>query len=152
MKHSLLTASLLRVPVPHSVFPPTARIREWVATFVLALTVVVSVSMPARAAWWESVQPQARVWLKQVDPQADRRKSDAQRPWVTAEVTGTDVADGSITFHHGPINRVGMPEMTMTLPFRDPAHLRMLKPGSRIEIQAAEVDGFVKIVNIKMRH
>ena len=121
-------------------------------TIVLAALLTAVTPIAAMAAWWESVQPHARIWLKQVDPKSDTRKSDAQRPWVSAEVTDVDVLDGSVTFRHGPIKRLGMPAMTMTLPFRDLVHLGMLKPGDRIDIQAADVGGAVKIVNLKMRH
>jgi Cu(I)/Ag(I) efflux system protein CusF len=45
-----------------------------------------------------------------------------------------------------------MPAMTMTFPVQDTAHLRMLKPGDQVQIQAADVGGTVKVVNVRMQH
>lgn len=36
------------------------------ATFLFALGI--TLAHPAQAAWWESVQPEARIWMKKVDP------------------------------------------------------------------------------------
>lgn len=120
---------------------------------LMVVALLASQLMPvmASAAYWES-QPQARIWLKQVDPDSDKRQSDAERLWVAAEVRGVDLPDMSLTVDHGPIARVGMPAMTMTFPVRDTGHLRMLKSGDRIEIQVAEEGGAVKIINVKMAH
>ena len=125
--------------------------RRTVFVFVtgLALGLAAPAVNRAEAAWWESVQPEARVWLNKVDPQHRSHRSDDDRPWVSAEVHGVDPQVGAVTIHHGPLSQAGMPAMTMSLPVQDAVQVNMFKPGDRVLVQVADVGGVVRVINIK---
>lgn len=123
--------------------------RKFALLVSATLIAVQLIPSTGNAASWESLQPEMRVWLKNVDPDHQTRRSDADRPWVTAEVRSVDVPDGAISVHHGPIAKVGMPAMTMLIPVRDRSVLRDLKPGDTVDIQVAEESGVVRIVNLR---
>ncbi|MDN3625951.1 copper-binding protein [Methylobacterium isbiliense] len=91
-------------------------------------------------------------WLRQIELLRPKQKDPNERPWVSSEVRTVDLTTNQLTVSHPPIPSINMPAMTMTLPVQDTAHLRMLKPGDKVQIQAAEVDGAVKIVNVRMQH
>ncbi|WP_053081547.1 copper-binding protein [Methylobacterium aquaticum] len=118
----------------------------------LALGQLAPFTSTAQAAWWESVQPEARIWMKKVDPGYQKHRSDDERPWVSAEVHGVDVENGALTIHHGPLPKVGMPAMTMSFPVRESVHFDMLRPGDKVQIQVADVGGVIRIINYRMQH
>ena len=92
-------------------------------------------------------------WLNHIERLQKGGGSGApERPWVAAEVRKVDPRASEMTIAHGAIPSIDMPAMTMTFPVQDAAHLRMLKSGDRVEVQAANVGGTVKIVNVRMRH
>lgn len=91
-------------------------------------------------------------WLRQIELIRPKQKDPNERPWVSSEVRNVDLAANQLTISHPPIPSINMPAMTMTFPVQDTAHLRMLKPGDQVQIQAAEVGGTVKIVNVRMQH
>ncbi len=106
----------------------------------------------AEAAWVDNVPAHHRVWLKTVDPQYQTWRSNEERPWIPAVVREVDPADAALTITHGPIRRPAMKAMTMRLPVTDPSHLGMLKPGDQVQIQAADLEGRIRIVNVRMQH
>src|SRR3954453_22962330 len=103
---SLLRHNSLRTPTAPDRESQDEVERVLFCCFVVLLAALITLCFeisPASASAWESIQPQARVWLRQLDPQYENRRSDAERPWVTAQVREVDVPNGSVTFHHGPI-------------------------------------------------
>lgn len=91
-------------------------------------------------------------WLKQIELLRPKQKDPSERPWVSSEVKKIDLPGNQLTIAHGAIPSINMPAMTMTFPVQDTAHLRMLKPGDQVQIQAADVGGTVKVVNVRMQH
>ena len=91
-------------------------------------------------------------WIKQIELLRPKQKDPSERPWVSSEIKKIDVPGNQLTIAHGAIPSINMPAMTMTFPVQDSAHLRMLKPGDQVQIQAADIGGTVKIVNVRMQH
>ena len=106
----------------------------------------------AEAAWVDNVPASHRVWLKTVDPQYKTWRSNEERPWIPAVVRRVELAKSALTITHGPIQQPAMKAMTMRLPITDRSHAEMLKPNDQVEIQAADIGGRVRIVNVRMRH
>lgn len=58
---------------------------------------------------------------------------------VQGEVRKIDEAAGKITLKHGPIKSLGMDEgMTMVFRVKDPAMLKQVKVGDRVQFEAEE--------------
>lgn len=88
-------------------------------------------------------------WLRHVKSLQQQPGAPDERPWIGAEVRKLNLQAGGMTISHGPLPSIDMPAMTMTFPVKDGAHLRMLKVGDRIEVQAANESGTVKTVNVR---
>ena len=58
---------------------------------------------------------------------------------IKGEVKKIDVAAGKLTLKHGPAKSLGMDEpMTMVYRVKDPAMLKQVKVGDKIEFEAEE--------------
>ena len=65
--------------------------------------------------------------------------SVAQADTVQGEVKKIDEAAGKITLKHGPIKNLGMDEgMTMVFRVKDPAMLKQVKVGDKVQFEAEE--------------
>src|SRR4249920_2516882 len=66
--------------------------------------------------------------------------ASAQGSAVQGEVRKIDEAAGKITLKHGPIKNLGM-DVGMTMAFRvsDPAMLKQLKVGDKVEFESEQV-------------
>jgi len=63
----------------------------------------------------------------------------AQAEAVQGEVRKIDEAAGKITLRHGPIKSLGMDEaMTMVFRVKDPAMLKQVKVGDKVQFEAEE--------------
>jgi Cu(I)/Ag(I) efflux system protein CusF len=63
----------------------------------------------------------------------------AQAEAVQGEVRKIDEAAGKITLKHGPIKNLGMDEgMTMVFRVKDPAMLKQVKVGDKVQFEAEE--------------
>jgi len=63
----------------------------------------------------------------------------AQRSAVQGEVRKIDEAAGKVTLKHGPIKNLGMDVgMTMTFRVKDPAMLREVQVGDKVEFEAEQ--------------
>lgn len=56
-----------------------------------------------------------------------------------------------LIIHHGPLPKAKMPAMTMSFPVRESVQFQMLKPGDRIQVQVADINGVIRIVNYRMQ-
>jgi Cu/Ag efflux protein CusF len=70
-------------------------------------------------------------------------------PTVSGTVEKVDTAQGKITIDHGPIPNLNMDSMTMVFRAQDPAVLKGVKAGDRIQFQADRVNGQISVVNIR---
>ena len=77
----------------------------------------------------------------------------AQGNAVQGEVRKIDEAAGKITLKHGPIKNLGMDQgMTMTFRVKDPAMLKEVKVGDKVEFEAENTgSGYAvtKILKVK---
>lgn len=72
--------------------------------------------------------------------------------WVSVRVKNADVPGHQLTITHAAVPKIHMPAMTMTFPVVDPTHLSMLHKGDPVEVELANDNGEVKIIDFRMRH
>ncbi|KRR10706.1 RND transporter [Bradyrhizobium jicamae] len=74
----------------------------------------------------------------------------AQAEPVQGEVRKIDEAAGKITLKHGPIKSLGM-DMSMTMAFRvkDPALLKEVQVGDKVEFEAEKTDAAYTVTKIQ---
>lgn len=70
-------------------------------------------------------------------------------PIVPGKVTKVDEAAQKITIDHGPIKNLDMDAMTMVFRAPDPAMVKQVKPGDRIQFTADRVNGQLTVMSIK---
>lgn len=74
----------------------------------------------------------------------------AQTPTVSGEVKKIDEVAGKITLKHGPIKSLGMDEgMTMVFRVKEPAMLKTVKEGDKVQFDADRVDGQITVMKIQ---
>ncbi|MGO4705267.1 copper-binding protein [Microvirga sp. 2MCAF38] len=69
-------------------------------------------------------------------------------PVVAATVTKIDESAGKITLNHGPIKNLDMAGMTMVFRARDPAMLKEVKVGDKVQFTADRVNGQLTVTSI----
>jgi len=76
----------------------------------------------------------------------------AQSPLVNGQVTKIDESAGKITLKHGPIKKLDMNEgMTMVFGVQDPAMLKQVKVGDKVNFDADRVNGQIAVTKIEKR-
>jgi Cu(I)/Ag(I) efflux system protein CusF len=77
--------------------------------------------------------------------------SFAQDAMVKGEVKKIDAAAGKITLKHGPIKNLDMDEdgMTMVFRVRDPAMLKQVKTGDKVQFQADRTPDGITITKLE---
>ena len=70
-------------------------------------------------------------------------------PTVTGTVEKIDTAQGKITIDHGAIPNLNMDAMTMVFRAQDPALLKDVKAGDKIQFTADRVNGQISVTSIK---
>jgi Cu/Ag efflux protein CusF len=70
-------------------------------------------------------------------------------PTVTGTVEKVDTAQGKITIDHGPIPNLDMEAMTMVFRAQDPALLKGVKAGDKVQFTADRVNGQISVTSIK---
>jgi Cu(I)/Ag(I) efflux system periplasmic protein CusF len=75
----------------------------------------------------------------------------AQEAMVRREVRKIDDGAGKITLKHGPIKKLDMDENGMTMVFRvqDPAMLKQVKVGDKVQFEADRVNGQITVTRIE---
>jgi len=69
---------------------------------------------------------------------------------VQGEVKKIDEAAGKITLKHGPIKSLGMDEgMTMVFRVKDPAMLKQVKVGEKVEFEAEDANGAITVTRLQ---
>ena len=68
---------------------------------------------------------------------------------VAGEVTKVDESAGKITIKHGPIKKFDMDGMTMVFRAGDPAMLKTIKPGDKIQFEPDKVNGQMTVVKLQ---
>ena len=81
---------------------------------------------------------------------ASAQIADAQEAIIAGQVTKVDRSAGKITIKHGPIKKLGMDQgMTMVFKAQDPAMLKTVKAGDKINFDADEVNGQFTVTKIQ---
>jgi Cu/Ag efflux protein CusF len=77
--------------------------------------------------------------------------SFAENPTVKGEVKKIDESAGKITLKHGPIKNLGMDDENMTMVFhvQDPAMLKQVKTGDKVQFEADTVNGQMTVTKIQ---
>ncbi len=65
------------------------------------------------------------------------------------EIRKVDLAAGTVTLHHGKIENLGMPGMTMVFKVMDPKSLGSLKQGDKVGFRAERVNGEVVVTHLE---
>lgn len=65
------------------------------------------------------------------------------------EIRKVDKSAGKITIKHGPIENLGMPNMTMVFRAKDPAMLEQVKAGDKVKFAADKVNGVYTVTQIE---
>lgn len=75
----------------------------------------------------------------------------AQATMVSGEVKKIDETAGKITLKHGPIKNLDMDEEEMTMVFRvqDPAMLKQVKVGDKVQFEAERAAAGITIMKIQ---
>src|SRR5882672_6647055 len=75
----------------------------------------------------------------------------AQAAMVNGEVKKIDEAAEKVTLKHGPIKDLDMDEDGMTMVFRvqDPAMLKQVKVGDKVQFEADRVNGQITVTKIQ---
>jgi Cu(I)/Ag(I) efflux system protein CusF len=70
-------------------------------------------------------------------------------PMVSGTVEEIDAAEGKITIDHGPIPNLNMDPMTMVFRAQDPAMLKQVKQGDKVQFSADRVNGQITVTKIE---
>ena len=70
-------------------------------------------------------------------------------PTVSGTVEKVDTAQGKITIDHGAIPNLNMDAMTMVFRAQDPALLKDVKAGDKVQFTADRVNGQISVTSIK---
>lgn len=75
----------------------------------------------------------------------------AQAAMVNGEVKKIDEAAGKVTLKHGPIKNLDMEEDSMTMVFRvkDPAMLKQVKVGDKVQFEAERATEGITITKMQ---
>ena len=77
----------------------------------------------------------------------------AQSDMIDGQVTKIDESVGKITIKHGPIKKLDMDEgMTMVFRVQDPAMLKGLKAGDKVQFEPDRVNGQFTVIKIQKAH
>lgn len=76
------------------------------------------------------------------------KTSSATAALADGEVKKVDKDAGKMTIKHGPIENLGMSNMTMVFRVKDPAMLDKVKPGDKIRFAAEKVNGALTVTKI----
>jgi Cu(I)/Ag(I) efflux system periplasmic protein CusF len=105
----------------------------------LALALVAALSAPAYALAQDAHH----------DHGAMMKTSSAAAALTDGEVKKVDKDAGKMTIKHGPIENLGMSNMTMVFRVKNPAMLDQVKPGDKIRFAAEKVNGALTVTKIE---
>ena len=74
----------------------------------------------------------------------------AQAASISGEVKKIDESAGKVTLKHGPAKSLGMDEpMTMVYRVKDPAMLKQVKVGEKVEFEAEDANGAITVTRLQ---
>lgn len=66
------------------------------------------------------------------------------------EIKKIDTGAKLVTIKHGPLKNLGMPGMTMSFGVKDPALLKQIKVGDRVNFTADMVNGAITVTKLEL--
>lgn len=104
-------------------------------------------SLVFAAAWMAPLQPSL------AQPPAIQRVVETKPAawpafYAKGEVKKIDVERGVITLKHGPIEHMGMPDMTMAFHLADPDQIAGLKVGDQVQFRIEKIAGTLVAVEL----
>jgi Cu/Ag efflux protein CusF len=84
-----------------------------------------------------------------VPAQPAAQPATANLPTVSGTVEKVDTGAGKITLDHGAIPNLNMDAMTMVFRAQDPAILKSVKAGDKVQFQADRVNGQLSVISIR---
>lgn len=82
-------------------------------------------------------------------PSKDSATAPAVLPMIKGEVLKIDDSTGQIQLKHEAITNLGMAAMSMNFKARDPALLKTVKVGEKVNFQADKVNGQLTVMKIE---
>jgi Cu/Ag efflux protein CusF len=82
-------------------------------------------------------------------PAGDMKAMPASTEMTSGEIKKIDPATGMLTIKHGPLKNLGMPGMTMAFGVKDPAMLKQVKVGDKVNFVADMVNGAPTVTKIE---
>lgn len=82
-------------------------------------------------------------------PAAVTRSAESGQAMTEGVVKKVDKAAGKVTISHEPIEKLGMPKMTMVYRVKDPAMLERMKQGDKINFVADKVNGAFTVMQFE---
>ena len=73
----------------------------------------------------------------------------ADEVMVKGEITKVDDAQGKMTIKHDPIKKFDMDAMTMIFRAGDPAMLKAVKPGDKVQFHLEKVNGQFTVTKLE---
>lgn len=68
---------------------------------------------------------------------------------IAGEVTKVDESAGKLTIKHGPIKKFDMDSMTMVFRANDPAMVKTVKAGDKIQFEPDKVNGQMTVMRLQ---
>lgn len=72
--------------------------------------------------------------------------------YTNGEIKNVDAARGTVTLKHGPIDNLGMPDMTMVFRVSEPVQLASFKVGDKVRFRANRVKGVLLITELTAQY
>lgn len=111
----------------------------------LALTLVAALSAPAAGFAQDAHHNHGMMQTAT----AATANTTAAAAMTDGEVKKVDKDAGKITIKHGPIQNLGMPNMTMVFRVKDPAMLEQVKPGDKVKFVAEKRNGALTVTRLE---
>ena len=73
----------------------------------------------------------------------------ADEVMVKGEITKVDDAQGKMTIKHDPIKKFDMDAMTMIFKAGDPAMLKAVKPGDKVQFHLEKINGQFTVTKLE---
>ncbi|OGP77196.1 MAG: hypothetical protein A2Z40_00385 [Deltaproteobacteria bacterium RBG_19FT_COMBO_60_16] len=82
-------------------------------------------------------------------PATETKSTESGQAMTAGVVKKVDKAAGKVTISHEPIEKLGMPKMTMVYRVKDPSMLDRLKEGDRIRFVVEKVNGLFTVMEFE---
>ena len=76
------------------------------------------------------------------------REAASLAAYTSGEIKNIDPDRGTITLKHGPIENLGMPEMTMIFRIAKPVRIESLNVGDKVRFKADRIQGLLVVTEL----